>query len=207
MVNFTCIAEGIPKPSISWRKGLQRLKSVRKSVETSDNGNVLTIMNIVPMNGGYYTCLATSEVGEDRIAARLRVLGKMTSLHCVDSQVISCRTVVPVFTTTRQTVHYELSGPAWLPCAAEGRPDPTIQWLKDGVDVSDEVRYQILANGTLYIDELQLRDAGVFECVATNGGGKVSLNITIDVLGTDSSLRLYSRTCDFSMICLLQCYQ
>ena len=183
-MNFTCFAEGIPKPVISWRKERQRLRSVSGSVEISESGNVFSLINVNPTNGGYYTCLAMNEVGDDRRAARLRVLGDTISVNCINVTFYCfIILVVPAITTPQQTVRFVLKRPAWLPCDAEGTPDPVIRWLKDGIDVSDEVRYQILTNGTLYINELQLGDAGVFECVATNEGGKASVNVTIVVMG------------------------
>ena len=185
----------MPPSNITWLKGGNLLKNVSGATEISTDGNVLSIIYASPTDRGLYTCLATNEVGSDQRDAWLQVIGKLqlTSLCLMPVTVgSSCfRSVVPVILTGQPTVRFTQNGPAWLPCDAVGQPPPTIQWLKDGVDVSGEERYHILPNGTLYIAELHLNDSGVFQCVASNDGGLVTVDVTVDVLGNNTPRCLY----------------
>ena len=70
--------------------------------------------------------------------------------------------------------------PAWLPCTASGIPAPTVQWFKDGREISG-IGYQVLSNGTLRITSVGVNDSGVYECVVSNKAGTTETNVTVDV--------------------------
>jgi len=58
-------------------------------------------------------------------------------------------------------------------CRAEGNPQPTIQWYKDGVLLENK-------NGiTLEYFEAGLGDRGLYSCVATNSEGRISSPLAV----------------------------
>lgn len=64
---FTCAAEGIPPPTITWFRGDVKV----------EEGPVLTLQDVGGADGGTYTCRASNDVGEAATAsAQLAVFGK-----------------------------------------------------------------------------------------------------------------------------------
>ncbi|KPP63336.1 hypothetical protein Z043_118419 [Scleropages formosus] len=69
-----------------------------------------------------------------------------------------------------------------LPCPVEGDPPPLVLWVKDGRNVNRGWgHYRVLKNG-LKIKHVELEDAGVYVCRATNGFGSIALNYTLVVV-------------------------
>ena len=69
-------------------------------------------------------------------------------------------------------------------CFADGVPFPKVTWKKDGeiFDTADMSGVETTDdNQKLTIRRVLLRDAGVYECVVENRGGKVRRNLTLDV--------------------------
>lgn len=67
-----------------------------------------------------------------------------------------------------------------ITCQTTGKPDPTITWFKDGLQITGG-RYKILPSGSLNIGSVVLADAGQFICEAENFLGKESAGGTLVV--------------------------
>ena len=58
---------------------------------------------------------------------------------------------------------------ALLNCSARGSPEPNITWTKDSEALDfDDGRIQILENGSLLFQPVNISDVGVYHCNATN---------------------------------------
>ncbi|XP_043560026.1 fibroblast growth factor receptor-like 1 [Chiloscyllium plagiosum] len=74
-----------------------------------------------------------------------------------------------------------------LACPVEGDPPPLTMWIKDGRTIhSGWTRFRVLQHG-LKIKEVEMEDAGVYVCRATNGFGSIHLNYTLIIINDSSS--------------------
>lgn len=66
-------------------------------------------------------------------------------------------------------------GTAMFHCQAIGDPKPTVQWDKDleylNVNASEDGRFRLLDNGTLFIAEVHPEDEGKYGCTIGNSAG------------------------------------
>ncbi|KAK9401224.1 immunoglobulin superfamily member 10 [Crotalus adamanteus] len=72
---------------------------------------------------------------------------------------------------------------AFIPCEANGNPQPTIHWTKilaesDASKNRHHSRFEILPNGTLSIQNVNIQDRGQYLCVAANQQGSDKLLVT-----------------------------
>ncbi|EDO32136.1 predicted protein, partial [Nematostella vectensis] len=68
----------------------------------------------------------------------------------------------PVITLQPEPTVVREGNPLILSCAADGRPIPSYEWLKDGHVITDS------SNSTLEIESASREDAGRYQCVASN---------------------------------------
>ncbi|XP_028668707.2 fibroblast growth factor receptor-like 1 [Erpetoichthys calabaricus] len=74
-----------------------------------------------------------------------------------------------------------------LSCPVEADPPPLTMWIKDGRTVHGGwSRYRVLQQG-LKIKEVEMADAGIYICRATNGFGSITLNYTLIVINDSVS--------------------
>jgi len=71
-----------------------------------------------------------------------------------------------------------------IPCSAQGVPAPAIAWFKGRSAVPiDGGQFSHSLDGALSISSVQLPDAGVYKCVASNVVGSDVSEITVRVQG------------------------
>lgn len=78
----------------------------------------------------------------------------------------------------------QVGHPVELPCVAQGVPEPSISWLKDGVALEvSRGDYRLSGDGSLKVRKVGLDDEGVYTCRASNVAGQDEANIQILVQG------------------------
>ncbi|XP_042370765.1 hemicentin-1 [Plectropomus leopardus] len=161
-VTLQCQADGSPPPSVTWHKDGQPLtESVRQRVLSSGS---LQIAFIQPSDTGRYTCTAANAAGTVSHEMSLTVQ------------------IPPSIRGGEQEVAVVENSQAQLVCVAEGVPQPSLSWEKDGIPLSEGTgEYTILPSGELVIDIAQPGDAGSYTCVATNVVGEDSQTTTVSV--------------------------
>ncbi|XP_068563703.1 hemicentin-1 [Cebidichthys violaceus] len=161
-VTLHCQADGSPPPSVTWHKDGQPLsESVRQRVLNSGS---LQIAFIQPSDTGRYTCTAANAAGTVSHEMSLTVQ------------------IPPSIQDGEQQVAVVENSQAQLVCVAEGVPQPSLSWEKDGNPLSERTgEYTILPSGELVIDIAQPDDVGSYTCVATNAVGQDSRTTTLSV--------------------------
>ncbi|KAK2839679.1 hypothetical protein Q5P01_013419 [Channa striata] len=96
-----------------------------------------------------------------------------------------------------RTVSFPAESTARLACEAQGEPKPSITWTKVATGAvmsihSRAQRFEVLPNGTLVIQNVQLQDRGTYICIAQNFLGRDRLITTLDVRTRPPRMQLVS---------------
>ncbi|KAG7201881.1 hypothetical protein KM043_004596 [Ampulex compressa] len=163
----SCKAQGATNPRVRWYKE-DAPEDFPKHIQ--DVNGTLHFNGVLEEDKGRYTCVATNAQGAIN--------------HTISIDVV----ISPKFTIQPQNPTEAIEGyPVMLHCAAEGDPKPTIQWDKDSrMNNLNSPRFEVLANGSLYIKEVYLGDEGKYGCMAGNSGGLKREEVQLNVKAGDS---------------------
>ncbi|KAM6170210.1 hemicentin-2 [Rhynchocyon petersi] len=162
-IQLDCVVHGDPVPNIRWLKdGLPvRGSLLRYQLQ---NGSLL-IRRTEMDDAGRYQCLAENEMGT------------------VEKVVVLVLQSVPVFQVKPQDVTVRSGEDVALRCRATGEPVPTVEWLRAGQPLRAGQRLGTLPDGSLWLERVEARDTGVYECVAHNLLGSASAQAVLTVRG------------------------
>lgn len=90
--------------------------------------------------------------------------------------------VPPSIRAGPRIIKVQVGHPIELPCVAQGVPEPSITWLKDGAALLDGSDHRI-SDGSLILNQVGLIDEGTYTCVASNIAGQDETNIQLQVQG------------------------
>ncbi|XP_038605786.1 immunoglobulin superfamily member 10 [Tachyglossus aculeatus] len=173
----SCRAEGRPPPARSWilaNKTIVQEASKGNRVSVKPDGT-LVIRSLTVYDRGVYTCLARNPAGMDSLSVKIQVIAAPPF----------------ILEEKRQHVVGTWGGGLKLPCTVEGNPQPTVHWvLSDGTEVKPlqlvNARWFLLANGTLYTQNLATSDSGRYECIATSSTGSERRVVNLMIERRDS---------------------
>ncbi|XP_013377196.1 PREDICTED: hemicentin-1 isoform X3 [Chinchilla lanigera] len=162
---ITCMASGVPFPSVHWTKNGIRLLPRGDGYQILSSG-AIEISATQLNHAGRYTCVARNAAG----SAHRRV-----TLYVQEP---------PVIQPQPSELDVILNNPILLPCEATGTPSPFISWQKEGINVITSGKsHAVLPSGSLQISRAVREDAGTYMCVAQNSAGtalgKIKLNIQV----------------------------
>ncbi|XP_039287893.1 hemicentin-1-like [Nilaparvata lugens] len=175
-VEIPCIATGDPAPVLSWeRPGYHQLplgsyisdKQMEPTGSEDENLSItkktyggLVLVNVTLEDEGTYVCIAGNLAGTARRARSLQVLvpPKITSLS-EDVSVIEGQ-VVELF------------------CEVDGRPTPSVTWLKDNTPL----KFHHAFNSKSIRFSSSAIDEGKYTCLASSSVGSDMKNTTVSVL-------------------------
>ncbi|XP_037073511.1 papilin-like [Pollicipes pollicipes] len=155
-----CVAEGDPRPIISWRRGDEEVNPRRGRYRL--DGGSLQIVGVRPEDAAVYTCLADNyRAPPDRRSMRLTVL---------DPRPAPVRVLRP--SLAEQPVA-DLGGPAVIRCHAYGWPRPIVTWWRERrLLPRSSAQYRQRDDHALVIGIVRLPDLGIYTCQAYNGRGR-----------------------------------
>ncbi|XP_016146102.1 hemicentin-1-like [Sinocyclocheilus grahami] len=169
--NFTQMIKlsvlGTPEPVIKWFRNGQELTDNEPGVSILEDGTLLILASVSPLDNGEYTCMAVNDAGTTEKKYQLKV---NVPPDFRDNGLLSNVSVV-------------MNQPTNLVCDVTGTPVPVITWYKDGVKVVPSIDVQILQKGkTLKLLKAAVADAGRYTCKAINIAGSTERNFYLDVL-------------------------
>lgn len=156
--------EGKPEPQIQWMKDGQPVNIDNSHIveKKGPNGErTLTIKDAKPSDVGQYTCKAVNKAGTDETSAKFGVVETLEA---------------PKFTEGLKPLEVKEGENAELAVAVTGKPEPEVQWLKDGRPVNIDNQHVISkkhddAHHSLAIKDASKADAGTYSCKAVNKAG------------------------------------
>ncbi|XP_075905735.1 contactin-1a [Nelusetta ayraudi] len=150
-VILECFALGNPVPEITWRKLDGELPRGHK-VETA--GAHLHLYDVQVEDGGTYQCEAVNSKGKDYHSARVSV------------------EAFPEWVEHISSAEKDLGSDHTMSCVASGKPQPHIQWLKNG---------ELLDRKEMSFRSLTFDDSGMYQCIAENHHGLLYANAELRV--------------------------
>ncbi|XP_058906654.1 matrix-remodeling-associated protein 5 [Kogia breviceps] len=186
-LQLDCSASGDPWPRILWRLPSKRmidaLFSFDSRIKAFANGT-LVVKSVTDKDAGDYLCVARNKVGDDSAVLKVDVVMKPARIEHKEEM--------------DHRVFY--GGDLKVDCTATGLPDPEISWgLPDGSLVNSLVqsddsgrrtkRYVVFNNGTLYFNEVGLREEGDYTCFAENQVGKDEMRVRVKVVSEPAVIR------------------
>ncbi|XP_076093735.1 hemicentin-1-like isoform X1 [Mytilus galloprovincialis] len=162
-LTLSCTVNGIPDPTVHWRKNFKTFNPKSGRFVFDEFG--LTISRVKTSDKAIYECVANNEAGETTKVITVRVHTPPTIASGDPSKL-----------TVTKGVSVNLN------CEMEGEPMPTVTWRKDGVIIDVEsYRYQLIGTGSLTIHDIGVQDGGHFVCLAENVAGEVSKEFDLNV--------------------------
>ncbi|XP_055255516.1 hemicentin-2 isoform X3 [Moschus berezovskii] len=162
-IRLDCAVRGEPVPDIYWIKDGLPLRGGRLR-HRLQNGSLI-IRRTEMDDAGQYQCLAENELG------------------AVERVVVLVLQSAPVFQVKPQDVTVRSGDSVALRCQASGEPVPTVEWLRAGQPLQASRRLQTLPDGSLWLEQVEARDAGQYECVAHNLLGSATARAFLVVRG------------------------
>ncbi|UYV62106.1 Dscam [Cordylochernes scorpioides] len=140
----TCLVSGSAKEArFTWLKDGQPLRNDDTTDITSSKGaSYLTLQSLEPSHQGNYTCRVETSLGKDSYTAVLKVEAPPSwELKPPNKMAI------------------KKGQPLTIPCQARGSPEPKITWRKYQKDLGEHLEFSAILE----------TDAGIYECIASNG--------------------------------------
>ncbi|XP_015259541.1 PREDICTED: matrix-remodeling-associated protein 5-like [Cyprinodon variegatus] len=175
-VTLQCKAIGDPVPVVTWMSPKNRLISPDSNKYQVLQDGSLVVQKVQGPDGGNYTCLARSSVGQDDKVTRVEVLPTPPVINGLrgDSDTMEVTAVQGERTL--------------VDCATKGAPSPQVMWILPGNVILPAPYYSnhrtVHPNGTLEIRSTQRTDSGQMVCVARNEGGEVRMLVHLEVKET-----------------------
>ncbi|XP_066595731.1 uncharacterized protein [Prorops nasuta] len=195
-LTLTCEAKGNPMPEFSWLHNGNSIKQSNEiKVETIDGQSSLIIPQTFPKFAGFYSVIATNEMGEALTSCSVTVQGR-ASEEISDSELVCSEELIEQIPSKIQLPLKDLvvkeGSAARLDCIIIGQPEPEVIWYHDEKPVKESADFQLLFQGdkcSLVIHEAFLDDAGVYKVVAINSGGEASSQCIVSVTSTSEEKR------------------
>ncbi|XP_075540319.1 terribly reduced optic lobes isoform X23 [Dermacentor variabilis] len=159
-IRLDCIAEGDPKPAVTWERIGQPITTYSNVDELQGGTTTLFIRRVAPSDSGIYVCKATNHGGASEERIEVSVEGNRHP-HSIPRLVADDRVVTA-----------SLGKRAELRCHIEGTSRPIqIVWSK--VLPDGNLAELPSDNGIVHFERVQASDAGVYACQGKEDGSAI----------------------------------
>lgn len=117
-----CVADGYPRPSISW---IREYNAILPSGGNVFNGSILKITDVSKQDRGLYYCIADNGI-------------EPADKRSVNFDVEFPPKIYVPRPRVAQALDYDIE----LECKVEGFPSPSVSWYKDGVHILTDSDYR-----------------------------------------------------------------
>ncbi|XP_035392059.1 hemicentin-1 [Electrophorus electricus] len=156
-----CDVEGSPPPSLTWLKDSQPLVSSSLLMYVQ-GGRMLRLGAVRTEDAGTYTCRAKNPAGTAHSHYTLSIL--------VPPQIEGTSTSLGA---GRRQQKVRVNGTATLSCLANGHPEPTTQWFRDGQLLGRVPPAGVrVASHLLHIENASRSHEGHYSCISSNSAGE-----------------------------------
>uniref|UniRef100_A0A3B5B4B7 Neural cell adhesion molecule L1 n=1 Tax=Stegastes partitus TaxID=144197 RepID=A0A3B5B4B7_9TELE len=157
-VRLDCLAEGIPKPDITWSINGQPISDVDPDTRLSVSSGVLILRDVGFSDNAVYQCEASNKHGSVLLNTFLFVVE-------LPPQILSSDGVV-----------YRVmeGGDVQLHCESFGSPRP-----HDLVPLLSDPRVSLLTNGTIELTNVSHDDSGEYKCSIKNANISITANLEV----------------------------
>uniref|UniRef100_A0A8C4QKB9 Inactive tyrosine-protein kinase 7 n=1 Tax=Eptatretus burgeri TaxID=7764 RepID=A0A8C4QKB9_EPTBU len=152
---------GLPVPELWWEVDGKRLPSAGR---IRANQGLLILEPAQPGDEGDYVCHAKNRAGH-----RQQHLPFIIATH-------------PVWITAPVESRLPEGRPGILHCLASASPKPSVGWFKNGIDITEDSRFQVLFNGSLLILSVEVYDGTIYTCNTSTPAGSLSAAARVYVL-------------------------
>ncbi|CAC5361985.1 unnamed protein product [Mytilus coruscus] len=153
---LVCNVTGFPTPTVTWKHG-------NKLLHTS--GDIMVVQNVTNTTAGYYTCIATNDVGTSQVNIFLEVTYD-----------------TPQIVTHPRTAIVMVGQSHNFSCIATGHPKPSITWsFKSFAQESTTMpSHQLHQRGqVLTIFAIKTLESGTLTCTAVNAFGDDRASVAV----------------------------
>ncbi|KAG2469776.1 HMCN2 protein, partial [Polypterus senegalus] len=161
-VILPCEAQGIPTPTVTWKKDSYPIPAIAARAVVLPEGS-LKISGSQQTDNGLYRCFVVNIAGNTTILYRLQVQ------------------IPPKIQPGPRLLKALVGQLVTLPCLAHGDPVPELKWFRNGYPL-ENIASTDQYGGSIFIRSVKSSDAGEYRCVAVSHSGEDMAEITLEVL-------------------------
>ncbi|XP_076332516.1 neogenin-like isoform X3 [Tachypleus tridentatus] len=164
-ITLDCGANGNPRPQLTWLKNGATidLALLDSRFHTIGVGS-LQIENIDEEDAGTYMCRAENHADSEDASATVEIQ------------------VPPHFVKRPQNKYAYEKEDIEFECEIYGKPEPNLQWIKNGDVIIQSEYFQIVNGHNLRILGLVQSDMGIYQCIGTNPAGNIQASAQLIIL-------------------------
>nr|DBA21577.1 TPA: hypothetical protein GDO54_018188 [Pyxicephalus adspersus] len=163
-MSFSCECQGSPPPLLTWMKNGSPLEGEDVAL-VSAGGRLLQISKVQVSDEANYTCVCANEAGSTQRDYWLEVY----ALPVINT---NGQTTTPMVVTQDSSVTLE--------CGVNGKPAPSVTWLKDGFPLGSGTNLILKNKGQqLIIPRALPSHSGRYVCVAVNAAGQTDIKFDL----------------------------
>uniref|UniRef100_A0A672NDL8 Immunoglobulin superfamily, member 10 n=1 Tax=Sinocyclocheilus grahami TaxID=75366 RepID=A0A672NDL8_SINGR len=163
-----CTSASSPEASIQWILPDHTILDKSYGNRKLYRNGTLVIHGLTSRDKGFYRCLVGNFLGADLLASHVTVHGDLSNSTEPKESAAS-------FTVLSNS-------DAFLPCEATGNPEPIISWNRLISTTGKMGKFEVLKNGTLFIQKANIKDQGQYICFAQNEYGSDKFVVTLSVV-------------------------